>query len=286
MRLSSSAKLTFLAFCLLRASAGAATCEAGTPNAMLQNASPKNWVLLALGGPTDVTVRGSSAVASLSTYVGVAGSGNITATGTSSIQTEVLLNTTGHVSQASPSYLGPVTQDDDADQYLSMARQDAVTGSICAASLLPTIRLSSVELPTPASNLKIAAEQTINVVSLSDLVLSNSTLTFSSHLQHDPPPTLLVNISGKFQMSGDSKIVLEGTLDEMHVLFNVTGVGDDVALSGAVGSDGRPTTQLNGVLLAPLRNINLSSALVNGTVLGGAERITIASGSQIIRRLQ
>ncbi|MDQ6760680.1 MAG: hypothetical protein M3Z32_12580 [Acidobacteriota bacterium] len=286
MTLSSAAKLTVLAFSLLRASAHAATCEAGTPNAMLQNASPKNWMLLALGGPTDVSVTGSSTIATLSpAYLGVSWPGNITATGASSIQTEVLLNTTGHVSQGSPSYLGPITQGDDADQYLSMARQDAVTGSMCAASLLPTSRISSVELSAPASNLNIAAEQIVNVVNLTDLILSNSTLTLSSHVQHDPPPTLIVNISGKFQMS-DSKIALEGTLDEMHVLFNVTGLGDEVALSGAAGSDGRPTTQLSGILLAPLRNINLSSVVVNGTVLGGADRIVVSSGSQIVRRLQ
>ena len=263
----------------------AATCEAGTPNAMLQNASPKNWVLLALGGPTDVTVSGSSVISgSGAAYVGLAETGSLTATGPSSIQSEVLLDMAGRVSRAGPSYIGPITQDGDSGQYLSMARKDALFASECATILASTINIPTISITNKSMN--IAAEQTLNVVNLRELILENSSLTLSSHVQHDPPPTLIVNISGSFQMSGSSRIVLEGTLDELHVLFNVTGTGDDVALSGEAGRDGQPTTQISGVLLAPARNINLSSALVSGTVLGGAGSINVAVGSQIVRHLQ
>jgi hypothetical protein len=66
----------------------------------------------------------------------------------------------------------------------------------------------------------------------------------------------------------------------------VIGTGQDVAFSGGRGSDGLPTTQISGVLLVPMRNINLSPGLVNGTVIGGGKSITIASGGQIISHLQ
>ncbi|MDQ2947383.1 MAG: hypothetical protein M3Y27_15860 [Acidobacteriota bacterium] len=285
MRLSRFTKLAYLALSALPGSIVAATCEAGTPNAMLQNASPKNWVLLALGGPTDVTVSGSSIISGLGTaFVGLAETGSLTAIGPSSIQSEVLLNMAGRVSRGSPSYIGPVTQDDDSEQYLSMARKDAISASECAAILASTINLPTVSITN--KSMTIAAEQTLNVVNLRDLILENGSLTLSSHAQHDPPPTLIVNISGNFQMSGSSRIVLEGTLDETHVLFNVTGAGDDVALSGEPGRDGHPTTQISGVLLAPARTINLSCALVSGTVLGGAGSITVGLGSQVIRHFQ
>ena len=252
---------------------------------MLQNASPKNWVLLALGGPTDVTVSGSSIISGLGTaYVGLAGAGSLTAIGPSSIQSGVLLNMAGRVSRGSPSYIGPVTQDDDSEQYLSMARKDAISASECAAILTSTINLPTVNITN--KSMTIAAEQTLNVVNLRELILENGSLTLSSHAQHDPPPTVIINISGNFQMSGSSRVVLEGTLDELHVLFNVTGTGEDVALSGEPGRDGQPTTQISGVLLAPARTINLSSALVSGTVLGGAGSITVGLGSQIVRHLQ
>lgn len=190
----------------------------------------------------------------------------------------------GRVSRGSPAYIGPITQDDDSEQYLSMARKDAISASECAASLTSTINLPTVSITN--KSMTIAAEQTLNVVNLRELMLENGSLTLSSHAQHDPPPTLIVNISGNLQMSGSSRIVLEGTLDELHVLFNVNGTGDDVALSGEPGPDGQPTTQISGVLLAPARNVNLSSAMVSGTVLGGAGSITVAAGSQIVRHLQ
>jgi hypothetical protein len=221
-----------------------------------------------------------------SAYIGLAEGGSLTATGPSSIQTEILLNSAGHVSQGSPSYIGQVTQDEGAEQYLGMARGDAAAAADCAASLASAVHLASVSITEPSANMTIAAEHTITVVHLKDLILANGTLTLSSHVQHDPPPTLIINISGTFQMNGNSKIVLEGTLDELHVLFNVIGIGEDVVLSGEPGVDGHPTTQMSGVLLAPLRNITLSSAQVNGTVLGGAGLIGVLSGSQIVRHLQ
>lgn len=61
-------------------------------------------------------------------------------------------------------------------------------------------------------------------------------------------------------MEGGSKIVLEGTVDELHVLFNVVGTWPDVTFSGGIGRDGLPDTQISGVLLASMRNISLLPA--------------------------
>ena len=272
-------KLALLALATLPRCVAAGACEAGTPNAILQNASPKNWVLLGVG-PSDVYVTGSSTVSGIgASYIGLAEAGSLTTTGPSSIQTGVLLNMTGQVRRSGESLIGVITQDEDAAKYLGMAREDALSGSQCAASLASTTQMN-------AGNMTIAADQTVNVVNLTDLILINRTLTLSSHVQRDPPPTLILNISGEFQMRGNSKIVLEGTLDELHVVFNVIGPGQDVILSGDAGNEGQPSAEISGVLLAPLRAISVSSMQVNGTVIGGAGWIAITSGSQVTRHLQ
>jgi hypothetical protein len=263
-------------------------CEAGTPNAMLQWASPKNWVLLSLGGPTDVTVTDSLTVYPLtSQLIGISETGNLTVSGASILRHDVLLNTAGNLNQSGPSYVRPVMQDQNADAYLALAKRDALWGAQCASGLTSTIDVQSVNITDPSGNMTIYAEQRMNVVNLSDLILTNGTLTLSSHFtKSDVAPTLIINISGTFRMEGGSKIVLDGTLDELHVLFNVNGTGQDVAFSGSTGSDGLPTTQISGVLLVPMRNINLSPGLVNGTVIGGGKSITITAGGQVISHLQ
>lgn len=263
-------------------------CEAGTPNAMLQWASPKNWVLLSLGGPTDVTISDSFTVYPLTNQViGISETGNLSVDGSSMVRSDILLNTSGNLNQTSPSYVAPVKQDQNADAYLNLARRDALSAAHCASGLASTIDVRSVNINDPSGNMTIYAEERMNVVNLSDLIITNGSLTFSSHFtKSDIAPTLIVNISGTFRMDGGSKIALDGTLDELHVLFNVVGTGQDVAFGGGIGRDGLPTTQISGVLLVPMRNINLSPGLVNGTVIGGGKSIAITSGGQVLSRLQ
>lgn len=262
-------------------------CEAGTPNAMLQWASPKNWVLLSLGGPTDVNITDSLNLYPLTNQIiGISETGNLTVSG-SVIRPDVLLNTQGNVTQFGSSYVGTVKQDPNADAYLNLARRDALSGAHCASGLTSTIDVRSVNISDPSANLTIYAEERMNIVNLSDLIITSGSLTLSSHfVKSDVAPSLIVNISGTFRIQGDSKIVLDGTLDEVHVLFNVIGTGQDVTFSGGIGSDGLPTAQISGVLLAPMRNINLSPGLVNGAVIGGGNSITVASGGQIISHFQ
>ncbi len=263
-------------------------CEPGTPNAMLQNASPKNWVLLAMGGPTNVSITGPSLSAgSVNPNIGIAASGHLTVDGASAVRADVYLNAQGMVNQTGPSYIQSVVRDEGADQFVRNARLDALSGAHCAAGLAATVNnVKSIQIDNPSSNLTIEVNERINVLNLTDLVLTNGTLTLTSKRQSDPPPTIILNITGKFKVNGPSKIVLEGTLDELHVLYNVIGTGDDVSIAGGLASDSLPTSQVSGVLLVPMRNVVLSSALVNGTVIGGGQNITISSGAQIVSHVQ
>lgn len=263
-------------------------CEAETPNALLQWASPRNWVLLSLGGPTEVTVTDSLTVYPMTNQlIGIAPPGNLTVNGASMVRSDVLLNSAGTLNQSSPSYVRSVFQDEDADAYLYLAKRDALAAAQCASTLVATSDLRSVNIGDPSGNLTIQAEQRTNVVNLTDLIVTNGTLTLSSHFtKPDIAPTLIINISGIFRVEGPAKILLEGTLDELHVLFNVIGPGQDVVLSGTYGSDGLPTAQITGVLLVSMRNINLSGGLVNGTVIGAGRSIAITAGSQVVSHLQ
>lgn len=263
-------------------------CEAGTPNAMLQWASPKNWVLLSLGGPTDVTITDAMSVYPVTNQaIGISQPGNLTLNGSAVIRNDVFLSSAGNLNQSGQSYVQPVLRDENVDAYLDLARRYGLWGAYCASTLSPTLDVHTVNITDPSQNITIKAEQKMNVLNLTDLIITDGTLTLSSQFtKSEIAPTLIINISGVFRMQGGSKIVLDGTLDELHVLFNVIGPGQEVALSGSIGSDGLPTTQISGVLLAAMRNINLSTGLVNGSVIGGGSSITIRAGGQVISHLQ
>ncbi len=275
----------FLALALL---SRADICDPGTPNAMLQNASPKNWVLLAMGGPTNVTITGPSLSAgSFNPNIGIAASGHLTVDGASAVRADVYLNAKGTVNQTGASYIQSVIRDEGADQFVKSARLDALSGAHCAAGLPPTVTsLHTIEIDNPSGDVTVEVQERINVLNITDLVLSHGTLTLTSARQAAAPPTVIINITGKFKVDNGSRILLKGSLDELHVLYNVIGTGEDVVVAGGMGSDGLPTSQISGVLLVPMRNVSITSGLVNGTVIGGGSNITLADGAQIISHVR
>ena len=158
------------------------------------------------------------------------------------------------------------------------------------AVLSPTITDAppSIDITDPSGIITIHADDQLNVVNLTDLVLTNGNLTLTSSQPpcsdrgmwpSDPScafPTVIVNISGKFTVGGGSKIVLAGGLDEVHVIYNVIGTGD-VQFSGDA-DNGIPKSQITGVLFAPYRSVNLAPGRVNGAVIAGGPSITLSSG--------
>ena len=115
-----------------------------------------------------------------------------------------------------------------------------------------------------------------NVLNLANLVITNGTLTLSAPRGGE----FIINISRKFSLSGGSKILLGGGLTPYAVLFNVTGAGDKVALTGGT-TNGVPNTKISGIILAPEREISLSPGLVTGEVIGGGKQIAITSAGQV-----
>lgn len=268
----------------------------GTPfniNDLLRWASPLNWSLLALGGPTKVALDGSSSIGMgiRGSVVGIAGQGSLTLNGPSFIQARVEHQPDVTVNGSVGSYIANVHEEDGGDgTMVNKALTDALSAAHCMAVLTPTVADAppSINITDPSGNITINADDQLNVVNLNDLVLTNGVLTLTSNqpacsdrgmAPADPNcafPTVIVNVTGKFTLGGGSKIVLAGGLDEVHVIYNVIGTGD-VQFSGDADS-GVPNSEITGVLFAPYRSIALAPGRVNGAVIGGGASITLSSG--------
>src|SRR5205823_9290967 len=109
-----------------------------------------------------------------------------------------------------------------------------------------------------------------NVICVGDVDLSGGARIILSGGTSD---TFLLNVTGKFSLSGSSRIQVAGDLQPGGVLYNVEGTGPDVSLSGSGGVD--------GTVLAPERHVTLSGrALVHGQVISG-ERIALNGGASV-----
>ena len=72
---------------------------------------------------------------------------------------------------------------------------------------------------------------------------------------------------------GAGNIILTGGLSQFNVLFNVTGTGSTVNFLNK--TTGNPAADvLSGIVLAPFRDITLSTATVNGEIIGGNLSLT------------
>jgi choice-of-anchor A domain-containing protein len=111
----------------------------------------------------------------------------------------------------------------------------------------------------------------INVVKTGSITLDGSaTLTLSANSND----YFLFNVTGKFAMTGSSKIKLTGGINTTHVIFNIIGSGEQVAFTGS--------SVAVGTFLAVNRDISVSGATVNGVLIGAMNhKIAITSGAQV-----
>jgi len=65
-----------------------------------------------------------------------------------------------------------------------------------------------------------------------------------------------------------------------NVLYNIIGIGEQVAFSGGGGGAGCCKATVDGTLIALSRPIALSPGLVNGQLIGGRD-ISIVSGASV-----
>ena len=121
------------------------------------------------------------------------------------------------------------------------------------------------------NSMTINRTQTVNVISVGSVQLNGSA---ALTLHGGANDYFLINVSGKYAMTGTASIKLTGGISETHVIFNITGSGEQVAFTGkSVGE---------GTYIAPGRDIAVSGAIVNGVLIGAENhQIAITSGAKV-----
>ncbi len=92
-------------------------------------------------------------------------------------------------------------------------------------------------------------------------------------LQGTATTTFVINVTKQFSLSGNSQIVLSGSVRWDHVFFNVLGPGGAASLSGKA--------QLYGTLTASLRTVKMrGQSIAYGAVV--ANRVALRGAAQIV----
>jgi len=119
----------------------------------------------------------------------------------------------------------------------------------------------------------------LNVICVQDIVLSGTQI----HVVGPAGARFVFNITGKLVLTGGGagpQIRVGGGVQPKDVLYNLIGIGADVAFSGGGGGVNCCAAIVDGTILAPNRKINLSPGLVNGQIISGKD-ISIVSGSSV-----
>jgi hypothetical protein len=220
---------------------------------------------------TSISMSGSSSVKGAVANVGVANAGNLNMSGSSLINGTLLLNTTGRLNRSGTSKVaGGVEQNTTSDGILEQAVADALTASQSAAALPATITsVTSINITNPSQNITITGVSGTNVLHITKLNITSGKLTLSAPYSG----SFILNVTGNFNLSGGSRIVLAGDTTPSDVLYNIIGAGGNVSMSGG--------STVSGILLAPKRGISISTGIVTGEVIGGGGLISFSGTAKV-----
>ena len=185
--------------------------------------------------------------------------GNLSITGAQFVTGNVRLASGATLRKTGPGSIGGVLRDQDLDEEIT----DAMSAATDAAALPCTQMFASLN----ASQVIVGAGGE-NVLCVGDVILHGGRVVTLSGGASD---TFIVNVTGRFALTGASKIVASG-VPPSAVLYNIIGNGPAVALSGMASID--------GTILAVERDIALTPAIVNGEVIGG-QNMSITSNASV-----
>ena len=163
---------------------------------------------------------------------------------------------------------GRVFNGDDLSDLVSDA-QFTASGAAALSCSQSFGKLNSTRTITGNGNLNVLCIQEINL-SGGKVITLRGTIS----------DIFILNISGKFVLSGGSKVQVAGGLLPRNVLYNVLGDGDAVTLTGGSGGINCCDAVVDGSILALARPISLNPGLVNGSLISGDD-ISIASGASV-----
>jgi choice-of-anchor A domain-containing protein len=209
--------------------------------------------------------------------VGIAPGGKLSVTGSQFITGAVFLGAGATFQNSTHSAPGGGVQT-NAD--LSGAISDAFNASADLSS-----RSCEQTFATWSSDMTVTATHGgLYVVCVGDVVLNGGkvvTLTGNG-----VGPIFVINVSGKFVLTGGSDIVAASDVNPADILYNIVGRGSDVAMNGGGGGLDCCNATVDGTLLAPDRRIALSPGLVRGGAVVSGLDISIVSGARVTCPLQ
>src|SRR5438445_4051650 len=142
-----------------------------------------------------------------------------------------------------PGSIGGVLRDQDLDEEIT----DAMSAARDAAALPCTQMSASLN-----TSQVIVGAGGQNVLCVGDVILNGGQFVTLSGGASD---TFVVNVTGRFALTGGSKIVASG-VPPSAVLYNIIGTGSAVALNGRA--------RIDGTIVAVERHIALTPSFVNG----------------------
>jgi hypothetical protein len=155
-------------------------------------------------------------------------------------------------------------------QSMATAISDATAASTAAAALTKTSGLvdqsGSISLSGSSVTIKALTNLSENVLDISSLSLTNSTLTFDDNGYSNAK--FIVNITGAFTVasSGALKSIIQGIngASADDIIFNIEGTGSTVSITG------NSTNQIIGTILAPKRSVTVGGGGgLTGAIIAG-----------------
>jgi choice-of-anchor A domain-containing protein len=146
------------------------------------------------------------------------------------------------------------------------ASGDTATSVTCSGT-----GCSTTNIVNPTGAITLTGSSGINVVNLTNLELNTGSESLT--LSAPAGAVFVINVSGTFSVGSASTagdITVAGGLSQLNVLYNVEGTGSAVAFTNTWYN-----TNVQGVVLAPYRDIALNGATVDGEIISGNLNITV-----------
>src|SRR5438874_2593999 len=197
----------------------------------------------------------------------IADGGKLAITGSQFVTSNIRLSSGASFSKSGSGRTGQVQN----NQNLSQQVTDALNRAALDAALPCTQTIGTL-----SGGETIVGNGGLNVICVGRVTIGGKVVTLTGGTSDQ----FVLNITGKFALTGGGQIRVAGGVQPGAVEYNIIGTGEQVAFSGGGGGTGCCKAIVDGTLLAPARNIALSPGLVNGQVISG-RNISIVSGASV-----
>lgn len=206
--------------------------------------------------------------------ISVAPKGKLSLTGSEYVTGTIFLGPGATFSDSSSGGVGAIVENVDLSAQIAAAyAANSANAALPCSQSFTTLDGKSVTT--------ITGTHGVNVICVKDIVLGGKQILLTGPAD----AKFVFNITGKLVLTGGGlgpqiRVDTSAGLAPSAVLYNLIGIGQDVAFSGGGGGVSCCAAIVDGTILAPYRKIALSPGLVNGEVISGLD-ISIVSGSSV-----